>query len=149
MIGMDTHFHCPKCNFSTIMDLGITHIVNYKEDKLAIRKCPKCNTEIAFKIIGQTSTLGNSHLNREGVLLKEDVINIISSNLEILKKSEEQIIKFILNNLEKNYTEEYLTNNAYEVNTIIEYILAKELYVKSYVYDTISKDCTEYGYCCF
>lgn len=150
MVGIYTHFHCCKCQFSGVIDLGITSFVNYKGEKLALRSCPKCYSKISFKIAEVTGNkLGNSCLNAEGVILKAEIVNIISSNLEVLENREEEIHNFILDKLKEIYTEEYLRQNAYEVQTILEYVLANKLYTKSYIFEEIKDDCENAGCICF
>lgn len=150
MVGIDTHFHCCKCQFSGVVDLGITSFVNYKGEKLALRSCPKCYSKIVFKIAEVIDNkLGSSRLNAEGVILKEKIVNIISSNLEILKNREEEIHNFILDKLKEIYTEGYLRQNAYEVQTILEYVLANKLYTESYIFEEIKNDCEDAGCICF
>lgn len=150
MFGIDVNFHCPDCDYNTIMNLGVTYFVDYKGEKLALHHCPKCGEQIAFKIVYESSNkLRHSMLNAEGGRIKEKIIEILSSNPNILKQSEEDIINFVLNKLKEIYTEGYLNQNAYEVRVILEYILANKLYVTSYNYENIKDECQKSGCICF
>lgn len=142
MCGKDVYFYCPNCNYKAIVELGMTNLVKYKDEELALQCCPKCKTKIAFNVIDfGLGNLGNAHLNRYGAFMKEDIIFILSANLQILKKSEEDIVSYILNELKKIYDEDYMNKYSYEIRTILEYVLIHKLYVTSYIYETIKYDC--------
>lgn len=150
MFGIDTNFHCPNCKLDAILNLGVTYFVDYKGEKLALHHCPKCGKQIAFKIVNEDSyKLGHARLNAEGKVMKVKMVEILSSNIEILTKSEEDITNFVLNKLKETFTEGYLNQNAYEVHTILEYVLANKLYVESFVYDNIKENCQSAGCVCF
>lgn len=150
MCGRYVYFHCAKCNYNSIIDLGFTNLVKYKGKELALTNCPKCKTKIAFNMIDVgLRNLGNAQLNSYGAYMKEDIINIISSNLTILKKNEDQIVGFVLNKLKDTYSDNYLNQNAYEIRTILEYVLSNNLFVESYIFDTIKNDCNNSGCACY
>ena len=150
MLGIEVNFKCAKCNFSGIVDLGITNFVNYKGEKLALRSCPKCVTKNAFQITEEVSDkMRNAKLNAEGIIMKEKIVGILSNNLDIIKKNEDEITNYVLNELKKQYTEGYLIANDYEVKSILQFVLANKLYIASYVYNDIKDECTDAGCYCY
>lgn len=150
MLGIDVSFKCAKCSFKGIVDLGITNFVNYKGEKLALRSCPKCGTKNAFQIKEEVSRkMRNAELNAEGVWMKTDIIGILSNNLNITDKSEEEITNYVLKELKKEHTEGYLQANDYEIKTILQFVLANKLYTSSYIYNDIKNECTDGGCYCY
>ena len=150
MLGIDVNFKCAKCNFSGIMDLGITDFVNYKGEKLALRCCPKCKTKNAFKITEEVSRkMRNAELNAEGVWMKTDIIGILSNNSKIIKQNEDEITNYVLSELKKQYTEDYLIANDYEIKSIIQFVITNNLYITSYVYQDIKDECSDAGCYCY
>lgn len=149
MVGIHSLFKCPNCNWNGVVDLGITNFVNYNGKELALRDCPKCHKNIAFEIVEKNSNkyfLGNSILNKEGQKMKEKIEEIISNNNDILSKDEESIVFFVIGELQKEFSDNYLYKNKQEIQTILEYILTNNTNPLpiSYIFDDI-KDNLEFS----
>lgn len=150
MLGIEVNFKCAKCGYSGIVDLGITNFVNYKGEKLALRSCPKCVTKNAFCITEEVSNkMRNAKLNAEGIWMKTEIIGILSNNSNITEKNEDEITNYVLNELKKEHTEEYLRANDYEVKSIIQFVITNKLYTNSYIYSEIKDECTDAGCYCY
>lgn len=163
MVGINTNFYCPHCNYNSVVNLGITQMVYYKNKRLALDFCPKCNTKVAFEIVKENENkMANLYLGDDGIKMKDAIVNIISSNLYILKQDKETIFEFVCNKLKEEYeeySEDFLNKHADRNHIILQFVLSYKLYdssadlinkhIESYIYDKIKNECEDGGCICY
>jgi hypothetical protein len=81
--------------------------------------------------------------------MKEKIVGILSNKLDIIEKNEDEITNYVLKELKNYYTEGFLRTNDYEVKSILQFVLANNLYHSSYILNDIKEECTDAGCYCY
>lgn len=142
MLGINSYFKCPNCNYNGIVDLGITRFVSIKNigTGLAVRDCPNCNHFIAFTI-QEPAGINKKYSGNPKVIhsIETAISSLSSEELKNEEYSKDKVLNALISLVGQNYVDKYYG----EIIAIVEINLCDKIkigYNDSYDLTTIPKE---------